>query len=411
MNAGVDNLARYEPAPGERGLGPAWGRLRDPLLVGILPIAFAACLAFLGYGSSWPIGFDFRGTLWEPARALLDGMPIYPEPTREAVSIGNPAVYPPVFILASVPLALLPVTAAAWVWLVVLGVAVLGSMWIVGVRDWRCLVLAVTSPVIVHGLWFGNLTVLLVLPLAVAWRYRDRARLAGLAVGAAVAVKLLVWPLILWLLVTRRFRAAAWASVFTAALVLGAWGVVGLQGLRAYPALLRVVQDVYAVRSVSLPTVAAALGASDAVAVAVAGAAGLACVAAAALLVQRPDGDRRAFAVVVAACILASPIVWPNYAALLFVPIAVTWPRLAPAWFFGYAVWLADAVSPKPVPENVCCRPGGVTVQAWASSHAPPVLWYAAGTMAVIAAVGAAIAFVRPRRPERLQPTGHAADN
>ena len=298
------------------GLGRTLRTLRDPLLLFAVPVVFALLLAFVGYGNSWPIGFDFRGTLWEPARALLDGIPIYPEPTREAVSVGNPAVYPPVFILASVPLALLPATVAAWLWLVVLAAAVLASMWILEVRDWRCLVLAVTSPVVVHGLWYGNLTVFLVLPLALAWRYRDRAPVVGIAVGAAVAAKLFVWPLVVWLLLTRRFRAAAWAVGSAAVIVLGAWALVGFQGLRDYPTLLRAVQDVYAVRSLSLSTVAGALGASVPAAVAVAAVAGLACLALAAWLVRQPDGDRRAFALVVAACILSSPIVWPNYAAL-----------------------------------------------------------------------------------------------
>ena len=71
-----------------------------------------------------------------------------------------------------------------------------------------------TSPVVVHGLYFGNLTILLVLLVALAWRYRDEARLAGLALGVAVAAKLFVWPLVVWLLLTRRFRAAAWAVGF-----------------------------------------------------------------------------------------------------------------------------------------------------------------------------------------------------
>lgn len=367
-------------------------QLRDPLLLGALPIAFAVCLAVLGYGSSWPVGFDFRGTLWGPAEQLLDGLSIYPEPTREAVSVGNPAVYPPVFILASAPLALLPVAAASWAWLVVLGAAMLGSMWLLGVRDWRCLVLAVTSPVVVHGLWFGNLTVLLVLPLALAWRYRDHARVAGLAVGAAVAAKLFVWPLVVWMLLTRRFLAAAWAVGSAVTLVLGAWALVGFDGLRDYPTLLRQVQDVYAVRSLSLSTVAGALGASVSAAVAVAAVGGLLCLTAAAVLVRRADGDRRAFAAVVAACILASPIVWPNYAALLFVPIAVTWPRLSAAWFFGYAVWLGSALAPKPtVPAGLCCKPRDLTEAAWTASHSDPVPWFAGGAIAVVGLVSVAL--------------------
>jgi Glycosyltransferase family 87 len=380
------------------GLGRTLRTLRDPLLLFAVPIAFALLLAFVGYGNSWPVGFDFRGTLWEPARALLDGVPIYPEPTREAVSVGNPAVYPPVFILASVPLALVPATVAAWIWLFVLGAAVFGAMWILGVRDWRCLVLAVTSPVVVHGLWYGNLTVFLVLPLALAWRYRDRAWIAGIAVGVAVAAKLFVWPLVVWLLLTRRFRGAAWAVGSAAVIVLGAWALVGFQGLRDYPTLLRAVQDVYAVRSLSISTVAGAVGASVPAAVAVAAVAGLACLALAAWLVRRDGGDRRAFAIVVAACILSSPIVWPNYAALLLVPIAVTWPRLAPAWFFGYVVWLAGALAPNHVTMRVPPRPRGVVEQAWLWSHASPSGWFPAAMCLVVGAVGLTAAFSRRHR-------------
>ena len=146
------------------GLGRTLRALRDPLLLFVVPVAFALLLAFVGYGNSWPLGFDFRGTLWEPARAFLDGNVIYPEPTRDAVFVGNPTVYPPLFILLATPLALLPVGLASWVWFVLLAVAVYASMRIVGVRDWRCLVLAVTTPVIVHGLYYGNLTVLLLVP-------------------------------------------------------------------------------------------------------------------------------------------------------------------------------------------------------------------------------------------------------
>lgn len=390
------NVLEQDGPIGASGLGGALRQLRDPLLVGVAPVAFALLLAFVGYGSSWPVGFDFRGTLWEPARALLDGAAIYPEPTREAVLAGNPTVYPPLVVVAAVPFALLSAGAASWLWLVLLGAAVFAAMRILGVRDWRCLVLAVTSPVVVHGLFFGNLTVLLVVPLALAWRYRDRAKIAGVAVGAAVAAKLFVWPLVVWLLLTRRFRAAAWAAGSGGVLLLGAWAIVGFQGLRDYPSLLRVVQDVYAVRSISLSTAAAALGASVRVAVAVAALTGLLCLAAAVWVARRPDGDRRVFVVVVAACVLASPIVWPNYAALLLVPIAVTWPRLAPAWCFGYAIWAVDVLAPKPTAKDVCCIPPGVTEQAWARSHADPTLWFAGGAMLVVLVVTIGIVVKRP---------------
>jgi hypothetical protein len=369
-------------------------QLRDPLLLLVVPLTFAFLSVTFGYLNSWPIGFDFRGTLWEPARALLDGAAIYPPPTREAIVLGNPAAYPPVFIIASVPLALLPVGAASWLWFCVLGVCVFVAMWILGVRDWRCFVLALTSPVTIHGLFYGNLTIVMVLLVAVAWRFRDHALIAGLALGTAVAAKLFVWPLLVWLLLTRRFRAAAWALGTGALLVLGTWALIGFDGFREYPKLLRAVQDVYAERSISLSTVAGSFGAGVSLAVAVAACAGLLLLVISAWLARRRDGDRRAFALVVTACIVASPIVWPNYAALLFVPIAITWPRLAPAWFFGYLTWLLGAVAPKPTVSDVCCKPAAVPEQAWAWSHTEPVLWYAAGMMVVVLGVGAATAAV-----------------
>lgn len=386
---------RNEHAPGLIG---ALRQVRDPLLLLVVPVTIAILAIVLGYLPQWPIGFDFRGTLWEPARAFLNGTVIYPEATREAVLTGNPAVYPPVFILVSVPFALLPVAAAAWVWFCVLAASVVAALWLLGVRDWRCHVLAIASPVVVHGLFYGNLTIALVILVALAWRFRDAALVAGLAVGAAIAAKLFAWPLIAWLLLTRRFRAAAWAAASCVVLVVGAWALIGFDGLADYPTLLRTVQDVYAIRSISVSTVAGALGASQAVAVAAAAAAGLVLLALAAWTVSRADGERRAFALVVCACIVASPIVWPNYMALLFIPIAVTWPGLAPCWFFGYAVWLAGILAPRPEATEVCCRPEDVPPQAWAWSHADPAPWYAGGVLVVAVAVTAWTSSTKRRR-------------
>lgn len=370
-------------------LPSALRRLRDPLLLLVVPVVFAVLTISWGWLPAWGIGFDFVGTLWEPARAILEGGSIYPEPVRESILIGNPSVYPPPAIVASIPLALLPEAVAGWIWFVVLAASFVAALWIVGVRDWRCHVVAVTSPVVVQGLVFGNLTVLLVLAIAVAWRYRDTTRVVGLALGAAVAAKFVVWPLVAWLLLTRRYRAAAWAACTAAGLVFGVWLVLGFEGLADYPALLRELQDVYATRSISLATIAGGLGASLSTAVAVSWAAGLALVGLAAWLARGRDGDRRAFTVGVAACVIASPIVWPYYLAFLFVPIAISWPRFAPAWLFGYAVWLVGVVSPKSFVDDVCCRPEGVPEQAWAWSHADPSPWYALGVTAVVVLVTA----------------------
>ena len=366
--------------------------IRDPALLFGAPIAFALLVVLAGPASGWPIGFDFRGTLWDPARALLDGTSIYPAPSREAIVVGNPAVYPPFVVLLTLPLAFLSAGAAALVWAVLLVSGVVGALWMLGVRDWRCVVLAVASPVVVQGVYFGNLTILLVLLVALAWRYRDRAPVAGLAVGAAVAAKLFLLPLVVWLVVTRRFAAAAWSVGAAVGLALGAWALIGFQGLEDYPALLRVVQDVYATHSYSLGTVAVALGAPSATAPAAGALAGVAMIGVAACLAGRAEADRRVFALVVGACIVASPIVWPNYAALLIVPVAVTWPTLAPAGVFGYAFGVAEAIAPSPLAVDAGEPPPGVPEQAWLASHTEPFLWYGAGFVATVIGITALVA-------------------
>jgi hypothetical protein len=310
--------------------------------------------------------------------------------------VGNPSVYPPLFILLTVPLALISATAAAWIWLAILAASVVVALRVLDVRDWRCYLIALTSPVVVQGLGWGNLTLFLVLPLALTWRYRDRAFISGVSLGLALAAKLFVFPVVAWLLITRRFKAAGVALASATAMLLGPWMLIGFEGFVDYPALLSAVKDVYAARSASFTGALDSAGLDGSIATAIASIALLLAIAAAAIVANRPDGDRKAFAIVVAACVLASPIVWPNYFALMFVPIAVTWPRLAPAWFFAYACWLVEFLPKRERAPIPCCRPDDVPSIVWTMSHSIPAPWYAFGMTAVLAAVAVWCVVARP---------------
>ena len=243
------------------GLGGAFRSVWSWALLAILALFSVGALFMPLVESFGQLGFDFRGTIWEPARAIIDGRSMYPEPTRAAMELGNPAVYPPFVPLLALPLAIVPVTVAAAVWTVLLALGTAWSLWLLGVRDGRCYLVAFVSVPVMQGLLVGNLTLLLLVPLAFAWRFRDRALVAGVAVGVGVAAKLFVWPLIVWLLITRRFVAAAWAVAAAVALVLVPWALVGFDGLLRYPALLTALQEHFAPRSFSLATLAASLGA------------------------------------------------------------------------------------------------------------------------------------------------------
>ena len=69
----------------------------------------------------------------------------------------------------------------------------------------------------------ANLTLPLLLALAAIWALRHRAVLPGLVLALTLATKLFLWPLFVWLLATRRYRAAAASAAATAVLVAGSW--------------------------------------------------------------------------------------------------------------------------------------------------------------------------------------------
>src|SRR5207253_4343086 len=84
----------------------------------------------------------------------------------------------------------------------------------------------------------GTVAPLLLLAVAVAWRSRDAVAQPAAASGAAIALKLFLWPLVVWLALTRRIRAAAAAVGCALAFVLIPWAVLGFKGIGGYSHLL-----------------------------------------------------------------------------------------------------------------------------------------------------------------------------
>jgi glycosyl transferase family 87 len=330
------------------GLARAARRARPVVLFVLLPLLVALLRVADLRDQFDSYGFDFRGTLWEPARQILDGRSPYPSANDVASLVsGNPSVYPPLPIELATPLARLGFDAAFACWVTLLALAVVAALWLVGVRDWRCYSLTLLSPPVVEGLFFGNVTLVLVLLLACAWRWRARWTRSGLAVAAATAVKPLLAPLLVWLLLTRRFRAAAFSAAACVALLLVPWALIGFDGLREYPRLLDRLDDAYGPGTDSLPSALAWLGSADTTRRVV-------CLAAAAILVAlayrirtRPDGDLCVFATMIGLSVVAAPIVWPHYLALLLVPLAIRCPRAGWAWALPYALPLVLAIDAR----------------------------------------------------------------
>jgi Glycosyltransferase family 87 len=277
------------------------------------------------------VAVDFR-VFYDAAEAVLAGDSPYQALDDESAAVARGYVYPPITAIGVIPLTLLPVQAAGLFVMALLVCAALAVPWVLGVRDWRCYGLLLLWPPILSAVQTGSVTLLLALGAALAWRYRARTGVSAVAVGSTLSVKLILWPLVVWMAATRRVLAAVTSVAIGAAIVLGSWAAIGFTGLVDYPDVLRRLQDVVELDSYTVYVVALDAGASTTVARALWLAVGIA-VLAWVVVAARRGRERQAFVLAVAAALLLTPIVWLHYFALLLVVVAVARPTLSLVWF------------------------------------------------------------------------------
>jgi len=306
------------------------------LLFGALPLV-ALYLVFHNAVGDGKVT-DFENAFHPAAKAILNGDSPYTSPDDPQLAAGTEYVYPPLTALASIPFVAAPAEVAGVIVMGLFVAAVVATLYVLDVRDWRCYGLAFLWPPVISAVQTGNITIPLALGAAVVWRFRDDARAAGAGLGLTLAAKLFLWPLALWLASTRRVAAAVIGLAAGAVALVVSWAVIGFAGVGDYPDLLRRVQELEEGQAYTVYALALDLGASDGVARALWLVVGVAAVGGAVALGRRGD-DRRAFVLALAGALAFSPIVWLHYFALLLVIVAVAEPRLGPAWFVPLAMY------------------------------------------------------------------------
>jgi glycosyl transferase family 87 len=338
----------------------------------------------LGYAFLWEVRSSSRlqdfAIFRSAATAVLAGRSPFPAPSSHAVAHFDKFVYPPSTAFFFAPLTVVPLAVAQTVMLALGAVCVFAALRLLEVRDWRCYGVAAMSAPAVNSLALGAVTSFLLVGVAAAWRYRDRPGPAGLVVALTAVCKLYLWPLGLWLLVTRRSRAALFAAATAVVLVIAGWAAIGFAGMRSYPHLLRVLANVEAGTSYSPVALLDLSGAAG----------GLLTLGLAALLVvavgfaaRSADGDRRAFALAVAGSLLITPIVWLHYFLLLLVPIALYRPRLSPLWFAPVALWLTPSTHSHGVTWQIALALAITTLVAVRTTAERQSRWLVSRTVAV----------------------------
>jgi alpha-1,2-mannosyltransferase len=317
--------------------------------VAALVLVFRA-LQFAGLTGQVQWGYDFS-FYWTAANHLLHGEPIY-----SATQLAGPYapqgqdgfLYPPPLAAAVMPLAALfpsDPRAAAWIWNG-LGAAILVASLLAlhrserlgerfpllaGKGRWLLVAAAFAFPPVVGELVLGNVHLLLLGLLTLAWlglrqgearEIRGDSRgewLAGIAVGLATVIKVFPGLVVIWFLLTRRYRAAAGAVVGFVAAALVTLPFTGIKPWLDYPIVLANLSAPADPTDTLAPTVwlAPYLGFTAArILVTLAGVAALTWSA-----LRQPPA--RSFAVAVTVAVLVAPAVYQHYLALLVLPLVL----------------------------------------------------------------------------------------
>src|SRR3954451_6544612 len=207
-------------------------KVSPPFFLGVLPVILLVYSAYVVV-TSHSVAVDFRAELYPEAKLVLQGVNPFPLPDAD-LSGGVNLIYPIPAALLVAPLTLVSIHVASAVYTLLLLVLLGATLYVLGIRDWRIYGAVALWPSTMAAVQTGNLTVLLGLCCALAWRYRDRT-IAGVPVGFAIALKLYLWPLVIWLVARRRPAAAGVACALTA---IGTLMTLPFMSLHDYGALM-----------------------------------------------------------------------------------------------------------------------------------------------------------------------------
>lgn len=269
------------------------------------------------------LGFDFLAYHLAAARVLTD-RPLYDMSFTQIVGFGL-FYYPPTFAPFVLALGLLPASIATWIWVVamiaafVVGTAILPVSRTV--RWWIVLLAGLSFP-FVYAIKLGQVGPLLFLTFAMGWRWLDAPGRLGTSAAIGAAVKLQPALILVWALLTRRWRAAVIGIVVLAALALVATLLAGAESWTDFATLVRTVADPITTPHNFTPgAVAYQLGVPAPTAFLVQLASTVTAVGIFLAVIRWCTAEASYLGAVIVSQ-LVSPVLWDHYAMLLLLPVA-----------------------------------------------------------------------------------------
>jgi hypothetical protein len=324
-----------------------WLRFGFALTVIGLMWVTAMFIAFPG-AEGW--GYDLRAYLDAAGRLATSGSLYQPETLDGPYRPGPYGLYmyaPPLGV-AVAPMTAMVVDHATTLWFALHVTALALACALMPVRlGVRLAVFGVASLsfAVTRDLLLGNVSVLLLLPLAASWRWLDRPA-GSVAQAVAMSIRPMLGVLLIWQLLRRQWRAVLWTIATGLVLILLTLPLVGVRGYIDYLTVLRNLTAVSGVEfNYDVSSTAMLLGVSDQIA-SLALLAGYALAVAAILLSLRRDREV-GFMVTITASLLLSPLLWDHYLAMLVLPAAFLAER-GRAWalLLPLATWLPPVTYP-----------------------------------------------------------------
>jgi hypothetical protein len=295
---------------------------------------------------------DFHYAFLPAAHAVLHGASPYSAIGSRALAQGTAYLYPPLSAYLLAPFTLIPPVAADAIAIVLVLAAVPATLLLLGVRDWRCHAIGLLWWPTIIGIQTANLTLPMLLVVALIWRYRDRRLVAALVTGFLVALKLIFWPVLIWLVATRRYRTAAIAAAASAFFVVVPWAGIGFAGLRGYPHLLATVSRHEGPGSYSVASLLHGVFLSWSTATLVESLLGVALLVVV-LVLGRRGRERDAFAISLVSILVLSPLLEMHYIAMLLVIVALYRRTFGFVWVLPLLIWGAPASNTASLPQVV----------------------------------------------------------
>jgi hypothetical protein len=325
----IPGLLGDESTPADTDISPTKRAFTHALI--LLPPVFVGWLTWMAARQN-VVAIDFTRAYLPAAHNLVHGLSPY---------LHRGFVYPPPAAWLAAPFLLLPTLTAGLVVTAVTVATIGATLWIMGIRDWRCFAMSLLWLPCYSVIQTGNVVVIMALLFAVAWRWRDRPLVSGSAVGFAMALKLIAAPLLVFFVLTGRTRASVVGAVSAAAFTVLSWAPIGFAGMLSYPHVLGELDANERVAGYALRTlIGKAIGwsAADVITAVVA-----AVLLAAAIRFRRDE--KKPFLIAVALVLELSPIVHMYYFVFLLVVVPLASRRMAPIWVAPLVLWVGPAAA------------------------------------------------------------------